>query len=75
MKTDVLEHITADGERWDLIAYDYYGDCNEESLQRVITANPEVPFYPVFPAGIRLLIPLIDENETASAAGLPPWKG
>lgn len=70
---EFTEHITQQDERWDTIAYKAYGDATE--VNRIIEANPKVPITPVLPAGIRILIPII---ETVSVEVddklLPPWK-
>lgn len=50
-----LEHITTDGERWDNLAWHYYGDAL--AYERIIAANPHVAIYPVLPSGIQLIIP------------------
>lgn len=67
-----IEHITVDGDRWDLLAWTYYGDPHR--YEEIIVANPEVPIIPILPAGVRLLIPVTDQPAPAAAAGLPPWK-
>jgi phage tail protein X len=75
MIAEVLEHITSDGDRWDLLAWEYYGDPTMYEL--IIVANPEVQIEPVLPAGIRLLIPVLEESATGDIATqeeLPPWK-
>lgn len=69
---EVIEHITVDGDRWDNLAWQYYGDAND--YERIISANPEVLIIPILPGGIRLLIPVIEEDETESTTELPPWK-
>lgn len=69
---EVIEHITVDGDRWDNLAWQYYGDAN--AYERIIAANPEVPIIPILPGGITLLIPVIEEDETESTTELPPWK-
>ena len=43
-------HITTAGERWDLLAWRYYGDPTDYSP--IIMANPNVAIEPVFDAGI-----------------------
>lgn len=65
-----LEHVTVEGERWDQIAYAYYGD--PLAYERVIAANPDVALTPELPAGLRLLIPLIEQATLKE--GLPPWQ-
>ena len=69
--TRALRHITSDGERWDHLADRYYGD--PYGYVRICEANPFVPLYPVFPAGVLLAIPVIDAAP-AQLADLPPWK-
>lgn len=69
-----IEHVTTAGDRWDLLAWDYYGDAH--GYARIVAANPHmaphVGVLPVLPAGVRLAIPVI--GRPASAHGLPPWK-
>ncbi|NJD38454.1 MAG: hypothetical protein FIA89_09080 [Geobacter sp.] len=71
----VQEHITVDGDRWDLLAWEYYGDPT--LYEPIIAANPEVQIEPVLPAGIRLIIPVLEESlvgDIATSEELPPWK-
>lgn len=72
MKAEVIEHITSEGDRWDLLAWQYYGDPT--LYEPIVVANPEVPITPILPSGIRLLIPIIDDSEMIGPEGLPPWK-
>ena len=74
MIVEVLEHITVDGDRWDNLAWQYYGDAF--AYERIIAANPEVQIEPILPGGIRLLIPVIEDTdaETANSEEFPPWK-
>lgn len=65
-----IEYITKEGDRWDLIAYDFYGDAT--MYEPIIVANPDVPIYPVLPSGIKLKIPVIEIKDTIEE--LPPWK-
>ena len=69
---EVIEHITKDGDRWDLLAWEYYGDPT--GYERIIAANPSVAIAPILPGGIKILIPVLEEAETATTEGLPPWK-
>ncbi|EOX8480696.1 tail protein X [Salmonella enterica subsp. indica] len=64
-----LEHITTQSERWDNLAWRYYGDAL--SYERIIAANPHVAVIPVLPSGVRLIIPVISVTQTTSE--LPPW--
>ncbi len=66
-----ITHITAAGERWDLLAWRYYG--NATLYSPIIMANPSVPIEPVFEAGLTVLIPILQQSQ-ALAVNLPPWK-
>lgn len=66
------EHTTKDGERWDTIAYDFYGDPT--LYEGIIAANPTVKITPMLDAGTRLKIPVIDTSQSLGAEELPPWK-
>jgi len=64
-------HITTAGERWDLLAWQYYGDPTDYSP--IIMANPNVPIEPVFDGGIAIAVPILRKS-AAVTADLPPWK-
>lgn len=70
-----LEHICDHGERWDLIAYDYYGDAM--LMHHLLKANPQItsrsPAPLVFAKGTKLRVPILSEAEIA-APQLPVWK-
>lgn len=67
-----LEHRTREGERWDLLAWDYYGDPLR--FEPIIAANPTAPITPMLPSGLRLLIPVFAAEDLPVTATLPPWK-
>jgi phage tail protein X len=64
-------HITRAGERWDLLAWRYYGDPTD--YFPIIMANPNVPIEPVFDAGISIAVPILEKRAVVTA-DLPPWK-
>lgn len=66
---EYLEHITTEGERWDQLAWRYYGAAHR--YLPIMQANPHVPLTSVLPANLTLSIPVL-EAETA-ADDLPPW--
>lgn len=68
----VIEYITVDGDRWDLISYKFYG--TPYLYEKIVVANPKVPIVPVLPGGLRLVIPEIDRIEILISEELPPWK-
>jgi phage tail protein X len=67
----LIIHITSAGERWDLLAWNYYGD--PALLSTIIIANPTIPIEPVFEAGLSVVIPILQKTKLAGA-DLPPWK-
>lgn len=69
--TEYYSYVTKDNDRWDLIAYKYYGDATQ--YEPIIKANPQVPISSNLPSGIKLKIPVID-NETSIKFTLPPWR-
>lgn len=73
MAIGYTEHITGEGDRWDNLAWKYYGD--PYAYEGIIRANPDVPIIPILPSGVRLLIPMLDPLTVTSAppAGLLPW--
>lgn len=66
-----ITHVSAAGERWDLLAWRYYG--NAALYGPIIMANPSVPIEPVFEAGLTVLVPILQQSPAASM-NLPPWK-
>lgn len=72
---DALEHITTEGERWDTLAWNYYG--NPFMYSRIVEANPSVNISTRLPSGLVLLIPIIPADEASTVLAnedLPPWK-
>ena len=54
MTQTVLKHTVKQGERWDNLAYYYYGDALEYA--RIIRANPHISFCEVLPTGATVFI-------------------
>lgn len=67
-----LRHITTDGERWDQLAYRYYGDAS--AYERIVAANTDIPMMLVLPGGLELAIPVVEDSSTISLEELPPWE-
>lgn len=65
-----VEYITKEGDRWDLIAYEFYGD--PYLYETIVAVNTEVRITPILPSGIKLKIPVIELKNTFEE--LPPWK-
>ncbi|MDH3000053.1 hypothetical protein A1D23_00545 [Chelonobacter oris] len=70
MDDTVLKHIVKQGERWDNLAYHYYGDSLEYS--RIIDANPQIAFCEVLPTGVTIYIPVLKIKPTNND-NMPPW--
>lgn len=74
---DFLSHTTGPNERWDHLAYRYYGDANRTSP--IVRANRSLfldqlgPVASILPVGIVLRIPVLD-GQSVSDEALPPWK-
>ncbi|MGH7914718.1 MAG: tail protein X [Candidatus Binataceae bacterium] len=66
-----IQHLTYAGERWDLLAWRYYGDPTNYGI--IIMANPGLSIEPVFEAGIAVSIPII-QQQSVMISDLPPWK-
>lgn len=69
---EYLEHVATEGDRWDSLAYKYYGD--PYGYERIIVANPHVPIAPFIAAGTKVAIPLIEPPAATATEDLPPWK-
>ena len=67
--TRYIAYTTQAGDRWDTIAWRFYGDAS--NFHPIITANVSVAIYPVFPAGVALSIPIIPPPPSTQI--LPPW--
>ncbi len=68
---EYLEHTTINGQRWDNIAWLYYGDANQ--IHRLITANPQIAATGMLPGGIIIKVPVLEINQ-ANPLSVPPWK-
>ncbi|MGH7948464.1 MAG: tail protein X, partial [Candidatus Binataceae bacterium] len=53
-----IVHLSRSGERWDLLAWKYYGEAT--NYRPIIMANPEVPIEPVFDAGVAIVVPILE---------------
>lgn len=73
MASNVRQYTTIGGERWDSIATDRYGDFSK--MGDLMAANPGIPIYDIFPAGVVIDVPIIEKIEVkTSLEQSPPWK-
>lgn len=63
-------HRTAEGETFDILALDYFGE--ETLASRIIEANPDYCDVLIFGAGVLLTIP--DDEDVELPQSLPPWR-
>ncbi len=71
LQVQFITHVTVSGERWDLLAWTYYGDASLYSP--IIMANPSIAIESTFEAGLQLAIPLLQVSQSVTS-NLPPWK-
>ena len=72
---DCIEHVTVEGERWDTLAWQYYGD--PLAYGRIIEANPALDISSTLPSGLVVLVPVLplaEASQTLQDEELPPWK-
>lgn len=69
--SEYYEYITKSGDRWDLLAYEFYGDAT--LYEPIIVANPDIPITPILESGIKIQIPIKDEVDEIEFI-LPPWR-
>ncbi|ANH04982.1 tail protein X [Shinella sp. HZN7] len=74
---EYFEHKTIAGDRWDLLAYRYYGDPDKQTVlleanRRLWLDDLSIPPL-ILPRGLVLKVPVIVEEATNLDA-LPPWK-
>lgn len=73
MAQQFIPHITIAGERWDTLAFKFYGDAT--LFGPIIQTNPQIPIEPAFEAGLNIGVPILVVNPaTQNQADLPPWK-
>lgn len=64
------EYITEDHDTFDLIAWKQYDDEMLASL--IIESNLDYADMLVFDAGVRLVIPIVEQANTQQS--IPPWR-
>lgn len=68
--SSLLIHTCNEHDRWDLIAYRYYGTIDE--MGRIIDANPQLALSEGLTAGTTVFVPIIQKSQ-AKNQNLPPW--
>lgn len=72
-----LDHTTGPADRWDTIAYAYYGDANRTGplirANRALFEGDLTAIPCVLPPRITLRVPVLEPDPVAAEL-LPPWK-
>lgn len=69
---EYIEHTAKQGDRWDTLAFQYYGDAF--GFERLVVANPHIPIRPFIAPGTLVAIPLIEPDDVGITEDMPPWK-
>ena len=71
--SEYLTHQTLEGDRWDLLAYRYYG--NATSMALLLRANTAVASLSILPGGLTLKIPILEAADVTAnvISGSLPW--
>lgn len=68
-----INYTVKEGERWDSLAWKFYGSV--KAMDALIEANPTIPLSAVLPAGMQVIVPILDNtSDTVISTNLPPWK-
>ena len=69
-----IEHKAQAGERWDDLAYKYYGNCFQ--VAEIIDANPQIGISPFLPEGEIIIIPILEKTTQTKTTNesLPIWQ-
>ena len=70
MSAPVIQYATQSGDRWDLLAWRFYGDATR--YHDLIAANPAVAIMPVLSTGLTLRVPVLPST-VESPATAPAW--
>jgi phage tail protein X len=71
--SEYLTHITKDGDRWDLLAHEYYGTAFATEV--LLEANPAHAALAVLPSGLSLVVPILSpEDLRPEEEGPVPWR-
>jgi phage tail protein X len=69
---DSFNYVTVEGDRWDLLAWRFYGGMYGISI--LADANTAVQMDAFFPYGTVLTVPIIESVQINNNENLPPWK-
>lgn len=64
-------YITGSNDRWDSLAYRFYGDPMQ--FPNIVMANPEVPISGILPPNTKIYIPQLLPLASPYTPNEPPW--
>jgi phage tail protein X len=73
MNQPFIQYSSVTGDRWDSIAWRFYGAQFMAGIGALIEANPSVPISAVLPQGIAIGVPILALAASTSAEDVPPW--
>ena len=71
MTQAVLQYTTQLGDRWDIIAHQFYG--NALLIDGLIAANPHLPICEQFEDNLTVFVPVLDSKPVNAQEDMPPW--
>jgi phage tail protein X len=74
MNQPFIPYKTVANDRWDTIAWRFYGAQFMAGIGALIEANPAVPISAVIPQGTAIGVPILAIDQTSASEDLPPWE-
>ena len=71
MSQTVLQYTTRAGDRWDIIAHQFYG--NALLIDGLIAANPHLPIAEQFVGNLTVFVPVLQSKPVNNQEDMPPW--
>jgi phage tail protein X len=69
-----IPYVSVANDRWDTIAWKYYGAQFMPGIGALIEANPTVPISAVIPQGTSINVPILAAAPATSDEDVPPWE-
>ncbi len=73
MNQPFIQYQSVVGDRWDTIAWKFYGAQFLAGIGALIDANPSVPIDAILPQGTPIGVPILAEAPATSTEDVPPW--
>ena len=73
MNQPFIQYQSVVGDRWDTIAWKFYGSQFLAGIGALIEANPSVPINAILPQGTPVGVPILEAAAPTSTEDPPPW--